>query len=74
MTRREMLLECRDGAVQNLPRLLGMAGGIWGGLSKLVDTRDEHAQTQSPACFPTTAPAEPLAQISEDAGEISHDS
>ncbi len=68
MTRREMLKECKDGAVRNLPRLLGTVGGVWAGLGKLIEP-DPNAATKQPACFPSVRPDEQPTPIPDSVGE-----
>jgi len=69
MTRREMLRECRDGAMRNLPHLLGTAGGLWAGLAGLVAEETPTATIEQPSCFTSAPVTEPSATIPENAGE-----
>lgn len=69
MTRREMFRQCRDGAVQNLPRLLGMAGGVWGALGRQLEPQETLADRERPACFPPARATGDVATTSDSAGE-----
>lgn len=69
MTRREMLKECRDSAVRNLPRLLGSAAGLWTGVEKLLEEQIPPAEVESAACFPAAPAATAKTRTSDNAGE-----